>query len=95
MIHSKALDRDMNPRTMDKWKAATWTEVARAKEKYNARLLNSQSHNNNQPHSRDFRTFHTGPTQPQSNTTLSNLGIIPMDINAANVTPLKQLTPEE
>ena len=30
-IHSKALDRDKIPRTMDKWKAAVCTEVARAK----------------------------------------------------------------
>ena len=37
-IHSKALDRDRIPRTMDEWKAAAHTEVTRAKEKYNARL---------------------------------------------------------
>ena len=41
-IHSKALDRDKIPRTMDEWKAAACTEVARAKEKYNAGLTNPQ-----------------------------------------------------
>ena len=41
-IHSKALDRDKIPRTMDEWKAAAHTEVARAKEKYNAGLTNTQ-----------------------------------------------------
>ena len=34
-IHSKALDRDKIPCTMDEWKAAACTKVARAKEKYN------------------------------------------------------------
>ena len=95
MIHSKALDRDTIPRTMDEWKAAARTEVARAKEKYNAGLLNSQRRNNPQPRSRDFGNSHTGPTQPRSNTTLSNSGIVPMDVNAVNATPFKRLTPEE
>ena len=31
-VHSKALDRDRIPRTIDEWKAAARTEVARAKE---------------------------------------------------------------
>ena len=95
MIHSKALDRDTIPRTMDEWKAAARTEVARAKEKYNAGLLNSQRRNNPQPRPRDFGTSHTGPTQPRSNTTSSNLGIVPMDVDAATTTPFKRLTPEE
>ena len=95
MIHSKVLDRDMIPCTMDEWKAATRTEVARAKEKYNAGLLNSQHRNNPQPRSHDFGNPHTSPTQPCSNTTSSNSGIILMDINAANATPFKRLMPKE
>ena len=59
MIHSKALDRDMIPHTMDEWKVATWIEVAQAKEKYNAGLLNSQCHNNQQWPC-DFRTSMLG-----------------------------------
>ena len=43
-IHSKALDRDKIPHSMDEWKAAAHTEVARAKEKYNAGLTNTQRH---------------------------------------------------
>ena len=95
MIHSKALDRDTIPRTMDEWKAAARTEVARAKEKYNAGLLNSQHRNNPQPQSRDFGNSHIGLTQPRSNTTSSNSGIVPMDVNTVNATPFKRLTPEE
>ena len=95
MIHSKALDRDTIPCTMDEWKAAAQTEVARAKEKYNARFLNSQCRNNPQPRSRDFTNSHTGPTQPCSNPTSSNSNIVPMDVDAATVTPFKQLTPKE
>ena len=41
-IHSKALDRDRIPHTINKWKAAARTEVAHAKEKYNAGLTRSQ-----------------------------------------------------
>ena len=41
-IHSKALDRDHIPRTIDERKAAARTEVARAKEKYNAGLTGNQ-----------------------------------------------------
>ena len=44
-IHSKALDRDKIPHTMDKWKAAACTEVSRAKEKYNVGLTGAQRHN--------------------------------------------------
>ena len=95
MIHSKALDRDTIPRTMDEWKAAARTEVARAKEKYNAGLLNSQWRNNNQQRPRDTGNFHTSQTQPRSNNNTSNLGIVPMDVDAANAVPFKRLTPEE
>ena len=42
MIHSKALNCDKIPSTMDKWKATACTEVSRAKEKYNAGLTNNQ-----------------------------------------------------
>ena len=41
-MHSKALDHDHIPRTIDEWKAAARTEVARAKEKYNAGLTRNQ-----------------------------------------------------
>ena len=41
-VHSKALDQDRIPRTIDEWKAAARTEVARAKEKYNAGLTGNQ-----------------------------------------------------
>ena len=41
-VHSKALDRNRIPRTIDEWKAAAITEVARAKEKYNAGLTRNQ-----------------------------------------------------
>lgn len=41
-VHSKALDRDHIPCTIDEWKAAARTEVARAKEKYNAGLTRTQ-----------------------------------------------------
>ena len=44
-VHSKALDRDRIPRTIDEWKAAARTEVARAKEKYNAGLTGTQRRN--------------------------------------------------
>ena len=41
-IHSKALDRDHIPCTINEWKAAARTEVARVKEKYNAGLTGNQ-----------------------------------------------------
>ena len=41
-VHSKALDCDRIPHTIDEWKAAARTEVARAKEKYNAGLTGNQ-----------------------------------------------------
>ena len=41
-VHSKALDRNHIPRTIDEWKVAARTEVARAKEKYNAGLTGNQ-----------------------------------------------------
>lgn len=41
-VHSKALDCDRIPRTIDEWKAAARTEVAWAKEKYNMGLTRNQ-----------------------------------------------------
>ena len=89
-IHSKALDRDKIPRTMDKWKAAACTEVARAKEKYNAGLTNTQCHNQQTRH---YNTTQNQPCAPaQSN---SNPNIVPMDIDATTPSNFKKLTPEE
>ena len=89
-IHSKALDRDKIPRTMDEWKAAARTEVARAKEKYNAGLTNTQRRNQ--------QTRHYNTTQNQQQTpapTNSNPNIVPMDVDATTTTNFKKLTPEE
>ena len=49
-IHSKALDRDKIPCTMDEWKAMACTKVSRAKEKYNAGLTGAQCHNQQTHH---------------------------------------------
>ena len=89
-IHSKALDRDKIPRTMDEWKAAACTEVARAKEKYNAGLTNTQRRNQqNCP----YNTTHYQPrTSTQTN---PNPNIVPMDVDATTTTNFKKLTPEE
>ena len=89
-IHSKALDRDKIPRTMDEWKATARTEVARAKEKYNAGLTNTQHHNQQTRHYNTTQTQHRAPTQ-----TNSNLNIVPMDVDATTTTNFKKLTPEE
>jgi hypothetical protein len=91
MVHSKVLDRDKIPRTMDKWKAMARNEVARAKEKYNTGLTGAQRRNQQKPC--DFGNF-----QHQSNTPRqqqSNLNHVPMDVDAANITQFKKLTPEE
>ena len=89
-IHSKALDRDKIPRTMDEWKAAARTEVARAKEKYNAGLTNTQCHNQQTRHYSTTQTQHHAPTQSNSNP-----NIVPMDMDATTTTNFKKLTPEE
>ena len=89
-IHSKALDRDKIPRTMDEWKAAARTEVARAKEKYNAGLTNTQCRN------QQNRSYNTTPYQPRTSTqNNSNPNIVPMDVDATTTTNFKKLTPEE
>jgi carbamoylphosphate synthase small subunit len=91
MIHSKALNRDKIPCTIDEWKSTAQNEVAQAKEKYNAGLTRAQHRNQQRPC--DFGNF-----QNQLNLLCqqqSNLNHVPMDIDAANVTQFKKLTPEE
>ena len=89
-IHSKALDRDRIPCTMDEWKAAARTEVARAKEKYNAGLTNTQHCNQQNHHYSTTQSQHRAPTQ-----TNPNPNIVPMDVDATSTTNFKKLTPEE
>ena len=89
-IHSKALDRDKIPRTMDEWKAAACTEVARAKEKYNAGLTNTQRRNQQNHHYNTTQSQHRAP-----NPTNPNPNIVPMDVDATSMTNFKKLTPEE
>jgi hypothetical protein len=91
MIHSKALDRDKIPRTIDEWKATAQNEVAQAKEKYNAGLTGAQRRNQQRP--RDFGNFQNQSNQPCQQQ--SNPNHVPMDVDAANVTQFKKLTPEE
>lgn len=91
MIHSRALDRDTLPGTFDEWKAASRTEVARAKEKYNAGLLGPQkcSNQQNQYQSRDH---HAHPQNPAP----SNSQHVPMDIDTTTTQMnFRRLTPEE
>ena len=89
-IHSKALDRDKIPRTMDKWKATACTEVARAKEKYNAGLTNTQRRNQQTCHYNTNQNQHRAPAQNNSNP-----NIVPMDVDATTTSNFKRLTPEE
>ena len=89
-VHSKALDRDHIPRTIEEWKAAARTEVARAKEKYNAGLTGNQRRN--PPKSGNYNTPNTSRAQSNSN----NNGVVPMEVdNATGQTNFKKLTPEE
>ena len=88
-IHSKALDRDKIPCTMDEWKAAARTEVTRAKEKYNAGLTNTQRHNQTR-HYNTTQNQHRAPNQNNSNP-----NIVPMDVDATTMSNFKKLTPEE
>ena len=88
-VHSKALDRDRIPRTIDEWKAAARTEVARAKEKYNAGLTGTQRRN--PPKS---GTYQNSQSTPRTNTNSS--GVTPMEVDSATgTTNFKKLTPEE
>ena len=89
-IHSKALDRDRIPRTIDKWKAAARTEVARTKEKYNAGLTRNQRQNPPKPNT------YTNTQTSRNQTNMNNSGIVPMEVNNAMAqTNFKKLTPEE
>ena len=89
-VHSKALDRDRIPCTIDEWKAAARTEVARAKEKYNVGLTGNQRRNPPKPGS--YNTSNSSRAQSNSN----NNGIVPMEVdNATGQTSFKKLTPEE
>ena len=88
-VHSKALDRDRIPRTIDEWKAAARTEVARAKEKYNAGLTGTQRRN--PPKS---GTYQNPQSTPRTNT--NNSRATPMEVDSATgQTNVKKLTPEE
>ena len=89
-VHSKALDRDRIPRTIDEWKAAARTEVAWAKEKYNAGLTGNQRRN--PPKSGNYNAPNPSRTTPNSN----NSGVVPMEVdNTTTQTSFKKLTPEE
>ena len=89
-VHSKALDRDHIPRTIEEWKAAARTEVARAKEKYNAGLTGNQRRN--PPKSGNYNT----PNQPRTTPNSNSGGVVPMEVdNATAQTNFKKLTPEE
>ena len=85
-IHSKVLDRDKIPHTMDKWKAAAHTEVTRAKEKYNTGLTNTQHHNQQTHHYNMTQNQHHTPNQPNSNP-----NIVPMDVDATTTSNFKSL----
>ena len=88
-VHSKALDRDHIPRTIEEWKAAARTEVARAKEKYNAGLTGNQRRN-----SPKSGTYQNPQSTPRTNT--NNSGVTPMEVDSATgQTNFKKLTPEE
>ena len=90
-VHSKALDRDHIPRTINEWKAAARTEVARAKEKYNAGLTRNQWQNPSKP---GMYPNPQTPSHAQSNPNGS--GVVPMEVdNAVGQTNFKKLTPEE
>ena len=88
-IHSKALDRDRIPHTIEEWKAAARTEVARVKEKYNAGLTGNQRRN--PPKSGVYSN-----TQTQTHVQQNNSRIVPMEVdNTTGQTNFKKLTPEE
>ena len=87
-IHSKALDRDWIPRTIDEWKAAARTEVARAKEKYNAGLTGNQCRN-------PPKTGVYLNTQTQTHAQPNNSSVVPMEVDSAtSQMNFKKLTPE-
>ena len=88
-VHSKALDRDHIPRTIKEWKATARTEVARAKEKYNAGLTRNQRRN--PPKAGVY-----SQTQTRSQSNSNNSSVVPMEVdNVMRQTNFKKLTPEE
>ena len=88
-VHSKALDRDHIPRTIEEWKAAARTEVAQAKEKYNAGLTGNQRRNPPKA-----GTYPQTQMRLQSNS--NNPGAVPMEVdNVTGQSNFKKLTPEE
>ena len=90
-VHSKALDHDHIPRTIDEWKVAARTEVARAKEKYNAGLTGNQRRN-------PLKSGMYSNTQNQTRTQSSpnNSGVVLMEVDSTTgQTNFKKLTPEE
>ena len=90
-VHSKALDRDHIPRTIDEWKAAARTEVARAREKYDAGLTGNQCRN--APKS---GVYPNAQTQLRAQSNQSNSGVVPMEVDSTTgTTNFKKLTPEE
>ena len=90
-VHSKALDCDRIPRTINEWKAAAQTEVARAKEKYNAGLTGNQRRN-----PLKLGMYLTTQTTPRTQSNSNNSGVVPMEVdNVTGQTNFKKLTPEE
>ena len=90
-IHSKALDCDRIPCTIDEWKAAARTEVAHAKEKYNAGLTGNQRRN--PPKSGTYTNTNTSSRIQMSS---NGSGVVPMEVDSAvGQTNFKKLTPEE
>ena len=90
-VHSKALDQDRIPRTIDEWKAAARTEVAHTKEKYNAGLTGNQHQNPPKP-----GTYSNTQTSSCTQLNQSNSSIVPMEVNNTTAqTNFKKLTPEE
>ena len=90
-VHSKALDQDHIPHTIEEWKVAARTEVAWAKEKYNAGLTRSQ-HRNPLKSGMYSNTQMSSCSQSNQN----NSGIVPMEVDSTTgQTNFKKLTPEE
>ena len=90
-IHSKALDRDNIPRTIEEWKVAARTEVARAKEKYNAVLTGNQRRNPPKP-----GMYSNSQTPPRAPSNSNSSGVVPMEVDSATgQNNFKKLTPEE
>ena len=90
-VHSKALDRDHIPCTIDEWKVAARTEVAQAKEKYNAGLTGNQRRNPPK-----LGMYPNTQNQTRTQSSPNNSGMVPMEVDSATgQTNFKKLTPEE